>query len=117
MSLKSVILFAFLLTLVQCKNIIQGLVEVDGSVRNVYNLRTEAYAIPFIKRDHDIHYDITREYGPISNELIKGIAIRELGDGSSEAALTAGGVGYKFVDIHLESERGSGYKYSIEIFA
>lgn len=83
-----------------------------GLVRKVYDKMTEAHAIPLIKREEEINY----EY-PSGDQKIKGIAIKDLDNGKAEASIVRGGIGFNFVTIKLKSERGSGYKYFIEVFA
>lgn len=95
------------------KSVIVGQVyDHSGVLRKVYEKTVETSAIPLIKREQEVFF----EY-PTQGMVIKGIAIKDLDNGLAEASINRGGIGFNFVNIKLKSERSSGYKYLIEIYA
>lgn len=58
-------------------------------------------------------YEVPEVYG---NEKIKGIVITDLDNGLAQPSITLGGLGFKFVNIKIKSERGSGFNFVIEIY-
>lgn len=101
------------IALVASKSVIVGQIsDYSGVVRKVYEKQVEASGIPFIKREEEVYF----EYA-VGDQKIKGIAIKDLENGLAEASINRGGLGLSFVNIKLKSERGSGYKYLIEIYA
>ncbi|KAJ8708654.1 hypothetical protein PYW08_010036 [Mythimna loreyi] len=107
------IVSAVLVVLVESNSVFVGHVyDQTGLVRKVYDKMVESTAIPFIKREEEVFF----EY-PAGDQKIKGIAIKDLTESKAEASITRGGLGFGFVNIKLKSERGSGLKYLIEIFA
>ncbi|XP_013188599.1 uncharacterized protein LOC106133423 [Amyelois transitella] len=111
MSLK-VLIFLAVLTLVHCKSVLVGQVYDNGGVVKVYDKTVEASAIPLIKREEEVYF----EY-PTRDRKIKGVAIKDLDNGLAEPSINRGGLGFDFVNIKLKSERGSGYRFLIEIYA
>uniref|UniRef100_A0A1E1WPV4 Uncharacterized protein n=1 Tax=Pectinophora gossypiella TaxID=13191 RepID=A0A1E1WPV4_PECGO len=109
---KILILLA-LIAVVYGKSVIVGQTyDHSGIVRKVYEKSLEKNAIPLVKREEEVFF----EY-PIGDQKIKGIAIKDLENGLAEPSITRGGLGFNFVNINLKSERGSGYKFLIEIYA
>lgn len=110
---KEIVILCGVIMLVQSNSVFVGHVyDQTGLVRKVYDKMVESTGIPLIKREEEIYY----EY-PAGDQKIKGIAIKDLTDSKAQASITRGGLGFGFVNIKLKSERGSGYKYLIEIFA
>ncbi|CAG4995032.1 unnamed protein product [Parnassius apollo] len=110
---KTVIILCAILTIVNCKSVIVGQIyDHNGIVRKVHEQIVESSSIPFIKREQEVYF----EY-PVGDQRIKGIAIKDLENGLAEPSITRGGLGFNFVNIKLKSERGSGYKFLIEIYA
>lgn len=110
---KLILLLSASIYVVQSKTVVVGQIyDYNGQVKKVFEKNEEASAIPLIKREKVISY----EY-PLGDQKIKGIAIKDLEEGAAEASITRGGLGFNFVNIKLKSERGSGYKYLIEIYA
>ncbi|CAG9135049.1 unnamed protein product [Plutella xylostella] len=113
MSAKVLAIFVLIFTVVHGKTVVVGQVyDQNGLVRKVYEENVEATGIPLIKRESEVYY----EY-PLGDQKIKGIAIKDLENGLAEPSINRGGLGFNFVNIKLKSERGSGYKYLIEIYA
>ncbi|XP_047996391.1 probable salivary secreted peptide [Leguminivora glycinivorella] len=94
------------------KTVIVGQIYEQGGVRKVYDKTVEASAIPLFVRDEEIKF----EY-PTADMKIKGVAIKDLENGNAQPSITSGGLGFNFVTIKLKSERGSGYRFLIEVFA
>lgn len=112
MFLKLCILCAFV-AIIGAKTVIVGQIsDYNGLVRKVYNNTVEASAIPLVKREQELYY----EY-PVGDQKIKGIAIKDLDNGLAEPSINRGGIGFPFVNIKLKSERGSGFRYLVEIYA
>lgn len=110
---KEIILISAIVALVQSNSVFVGHVyDQTGLVRKVYDKMVESTAIPLIKREEEVFF----EY-PAGDQKIKGIAIKDLAESKAEASITRGGLGFGFVNIKLKSERGSGLKYLIEIYA
>ncbi|KPJ18593.1 hypothetical protein RR48_02829 [Papilio machaon] len=113
MNYKLFLAFVALLSFVNCKSVIVGQIyDHNGIVRKVYDKVIETSGIPLIKREQEVYF----EY-PLGDQKIKGIAIKDLENGLAEPSINRGGLGFNFVNIKLKSERGSGYKYLIEIYA
>ncbi|XP_032521903.2 uncharacterized protein LOC116773536 [Danaus plexippus] len=110
MFVKILILFA-IVSAVCAKSVFVGQVG-EYNARKIYEKTVEAGGIPLIKREQEIYF----EY-PVGDQKIKGIAIRDLDNGLAEPSINRGGIGFPFVNIKLKSERGSGYRYLIEIYA
>ncbi|XP_072937693.1 uncharacterized protein [Epargyreus clarus] len=70
----------------------------------------EYNAIPFMKRVKNFFYS-----SPI-NKPIQGIQALDTMHCKSTANITAGGLGYPFVNIRMKSERGKGLSYDIGIY-
>ncbi|XP_028167140.1 uncharacterized protein LOC114357622 [Ostrinia furnacalis] len=110
---KLLFILSTVLVVANTKSITAGTVfDYNGLVRKVHERIVEATAIPLIKREQEIFY----EY-PLGDQKIKGIAILDMENGLAEPSITRGGIGFNFVNIKLKSERGSGLKYKIDIYA
>lgn len=111
MILKCLILCA-IIGVAYSKTVVVGQIyEQTGFVRKVYEKTVEASAIPLFKREEEVYF----EY-PLGDQKIKGVAIKDLENGLAEPSITRGGLGFNFVNIKLKSQRGSGYKFLIEIY-
>lgn len=109
---KALILFC-VIAAVQSKSVIVGQTyDYNGIVKKVYEKVVESSAIPLIKRVEEVYFEF-----PQPDQKIKGIAIKDLENGLAEPSINRGGLGLNFVNIKLKSERGSGFKYIIEIYA
>lgn len=111
MFLRTLLISSFI-SLALAKSVIVGDVSEYKGVRRVYEKTMEATGIPLIKREQEVYF----EY-PVGDQKIKGIAIQDLDNGLAEPSITRGGIGFPFVNIKLKSERGSGYKFLIGIYA
>ncbi|CAF4769997.1 unnamed protein product [Pieris macdunnoughi] len=109
MSSKLLILFCGLIVSVHCTSVVVGRTH---DVHKVYEAEYEANSIPFFKRSQEVSI----EY-PVGDQKIKGIAIIDLQNGKAEPSITSGGIGFGFAKIKLKSERGSGYKFRLEVYA
>lgn len=110
---KVLLLLSASVCLVYTKTIVVGQIyDHTGQIRKVYEKNLEKSAIPLVKREEEVLF----EY-PVGDQKIKGIAIKDLEEAGAQPAITRGGLGFNFVNIKLKSERGSGYKYLIEIYA
>ncbi|XP_004923446.1 uncharacterized protein LOC101746322 [Bombyx mori] len=86
--------------------------DYNNVVRKVHEQSVEANAIPLFKRVQEVFFEF-----PQPEQKIKGIAIKDLENGLAEPSITRGGLGFNFVNIKLKSDRGSGFKFVIEIYA
>ncbi|KAL0811016.1 hypothetical protein ABMA28_010300 [Loxostege sticticalis] len=112
MSPKYFFIFCAVLTVAQSKSVFVGLVnEASGHVRLAGSKVVQRNAIPLYKRTDEEIFQIE------GNNIIKGIAIKDMDNGLAEPSISLGGLGYNFVHIKLKSERGSGYNFQIEIYA
>ncbi|CAH2058257.1 unnamed protein product, partial [Iphiclides podalirius] len=113
MEYKVILAVAALVAVASGKSVFVGQIyDHSGVVRKVYEKAVEASAIPLIKREQEVYF----EY-PLGDQKIKGIAIKDLENGLADASINRGGLGFNFVNVKLKSERGSGFKYLIEIYA
>ncbi|CAH0403424.1 unnamed protein product [Chilo suppressalis] len=111
--LKLLTIFSALMAITYAKSVIVGQIyDYNGVVRKVYEKTVETSGIPLIKREQEVYF----EYA-IGDQKIKGIAIKDLDNGLAEPSITRGGLGFNFANIKLKSERGSGYRFLIEIYA
>lgn len=76
----------------------------------IYQETHEKYAIPLVVRDETV---IVKTLG---NEIIKAVMVSDL-KGGGRSYLVDGGIGRKNVTIKLKSERGSGYKFLVQVYA
>ncbi|CAG9568680.1 unnamed protein product [Danaus chrysippus] len=106
-----ILLISATISAVYTKSVIVGQVG-EYNARKIYEKTIEATGIPFIKREEEVYF----EY-PVGDQKIKGIAIRDLDNGLAEPSINRGGIGFPFVNIKLKSERGSGYRFLVEIYA
>lgn len=107
------LIISALICYIHCKTVIVGQIhDYGGQVKKVYEKEISATGIPFIKREEEIFF----EY-PHGDQKIKGIAIKDLENGLAEPSINRGGLGFNFANVKVKSERGSGYKYLIEIYA
>ncbi|CAG4971984.1 unnamed protein product [Parnassius apollo] len=65
---------------------------------------------PFKKRVKEVFYSDP------AMQIIRGIVARDVEQSEASATITAGGVGFSFVNLRLKSGRGSGLNYQIEIY-
>lgn len=113
MSLKVFIILCFVFATVHSTTVIVGQVyDPQGLVKKVYEKTAEKSSFPFIVKEEEIYF----EY-PNPGQKIKGIAIKDLDNGLAQPSITRGGLGFNFVNIKLKSERGSGYRFLIELYA
>uniref|UniRef100_A0A2A4JWT1 Uncharacterized protein n=1 Tax=Heliothis virescens TaxID=7102 RepID=A0A2A4JWT1_HELVI len=80
------------------------------NTRLVWQQKAEYWGIPFKKRVKEVFYSDPGQ------QIIKGVIARDIDHSAASAAVTAGGVGFSFVNLRLKSERGSGLNYQIEIY-
>lgn len=100
------------MVLASCKTVIVGnIYDHTGAIKKVYEKQIESVAIPLLKREEEVTFEYPGE------QKIRGIAIKDLEEGNAEPSITRGGLSFDFVTIKLKSERGSGLKYLIEIYA
>ncbi|KAJ8722728.1 hypothetical protein PYW07_003908 [Mythimna separata] len=78
--------------------------------RLIWQQKAEYMGIPFKKRVKEVFY------ADPGQQVIKGVIARDLDHTTGTATVTAGGVGFSFVNIRLKSERGSGLNYFIELY-
>ncbi|KAG6440923.1 hypothetical protein O3G_MSEX001582 [Manduca sexta] len=110
--LKLIILFCVFTTVYSRSVIVGQTYDYNGLVKKVFEKEVELASIPLIKRTQEISFELAG-----TEQKIKGIAIKDLENGLSVASINRGGLGFNFVNIKLKSERGSGFKYLIEIYA
>ncbi|XP_026762875.2 uncharacterized protein LOC113521528 [Galleria mellonella] len=112
MFLKILYVFTAFLCVAHAKSVMVGHVYSQGGINKVYEKTVETTGIPLIKRVEEVYF----EY-PLGDQRIKGIAIKDLDNGLAEPSINRGGLGFNFVNIKLKSERGSGFRFLIEIYA
>ena len=76
----------------------------------IYHETHYKYAMPFMVRDEDF------TVSGVDNEIIESVVVNDL-DGTGLSYIKDGGIGHHNVTIHLESKRGNGYKFLIEVYA
>ncbi|KAJ8707276.1 hypothetical protein PYW08_011410 [Mythimna loreyi] len=84
--------------------------NVSNKVILANHTKVEYNAIPFMKRVKYFFYTQT------DNRLIQGIQALDTLHSKSSINITAGGVGYSYVNLRLKSERGRGLNYDIGIY-
>ncbi|KAM3956353.1 uncharacterized protein ACR2FA_009692 [Aphomia sociella] len=82
---------------------------INGELAYVEHVKLPS--IPLKTRTKNVFYS-----NDTNTKVIKGIAAVDLAKGESTASVTAGGVGFTFVNIRLKSERGEGLDYQVQIF-
>ncbi|KAG6457410.1 hypothetical protein O3G_MSEX010286 [Manduca sexta] len=76
----------------------------------VWHQKAEYAGIPFMKRVKEMFYSDP------SQKIIKGVIARDIDHSESSAIITAGGVGFTYVNLRFKSERGSSLNYEVEIY-
>ncbi|KAL0842065.1 hypothetical protein ABMA28_014260 [Loxostege sticticalis] len=87
------------------------IVGTSYNTRLIWQQKLEYMAIPFKKRVKEMFYSDP------GNQIIKCIIARETDKTNANGIITAGGVGFPFVNIRFKSERGSGLYYQVEIYS
>ncbi|KPJ19462.1 hypothetical protein RR48_11089 [Papilio machaon] len=77
----------------------------------VYHTAVRYPAIPYKRRVENIFYSNQDQ------KKIKSILVYDNLHSEASASVTAGGVGYSFVNIRLKSEKGRNVDYDIGIYA
>ncbi|XP_047038350.1 uncharacterized protein LOC124643405 [Helicoverpa zea] len=103
-----IILTVCLLVAVYADHLIVG--NVSNRVVLANQTKVEYNAIPFMKRVKYFFYSQT------DNRLIQGIQALDTLHSKASINITAGGVGYSYVNLRLKSERGRGLSYDIGIY-
>ncbi|CAB3241552.1 unnamed protein product [Arctia plantaginis] len=93
---------------VNCEHLIVG--NVANRVTLAHHTTASYRAIPFVKRVKYYFYSIP------DNKLIQGIQALDNLHSKASMNITAGGVGYSYVNLRMKSERGSGLEYDIGIY-
>lgn len=70
----------------------------------------ERYSIPLMRRNDDVK--VTAQ----DRERIRAIIVSDL-NGNGKSFIIEGGIGSQSVTIRLESNRGEGYKFLVEVYA
>ncbi|CAG9792498.1 unnamed protein product [Diatraea saccharalis] len=111
MYFKYLTLLCAVIAIVHSKTIILGqIIDHSGIVKMFEQRVVERNSIPFFKRT-----DEEKFYTP--GQTIRGIAMKDIENGLAEPSVTSGGLGFDYATIKLKSERGSGYKFILEIYA
>ncbi|XP_013196662.1 probable salivary secreted peptide [Amyelois transitella] len=97
-----------LVSVVESKDLIVG---TNLSNRLIWQHKVEYNSIPLKKRVKE------EFFSDPGQQIIKGIIARDLDHTDSSATITAGGVGYSYVNLRFKSERGSGLNYQVEVYA
>ncbi|KAJ0170341.1 hypothetical protein K1T71_014269 [Dendrolimus kikuchii] len=108
--MKYLIFFCVLFALwqVDAKHLVVG--NVSNRVQLANHTTITYNAIPFMKR---VKYFF---YSQLDNRKIQGIQALDNYYSQSSINITAGGVGYPFVNLRMKSERGRGMSYDIGIY-
>ncbi|CAD0196780.1 unnamed protein product [Chrysodeixis includens] len=77
----------------------------------IWQQKMEYMGIPFKKRVKEAFFS-----DPGLN-VIKAVVARDLDHTQASATITAGGVGFTFVNLRFKSERGSGLNYAVELYS
>ncbi|KPI98677.1 hypothetical protein RR46_04650 [Papilio xuthus] len=77
----------------------------------IYHTAARYPAIPYKRRVENIFYSNQDQ------KKIKSILVYDNLHSEASASVTAGGVGYSFVNIRLKSEKGRNVDYDIGIYA
>lgn len=107
-----IIVLCALFAIVHSKSVIVGQVYEQNGVRKVFEQTVESAAVPLFKRDQEVYF----EY-PMTNIQIKGIALKDLDNGNAEPSINRGGLGFNYANLKFKSERGSGMRFLVEIYA
>ncbi|KPI96788.1 hypothetical protein RR46_04913 [Papilio xuthus] len=109
--MRSIILLSYVILL--CLSTCYGRDLVLGTTLNtrlVWQQKAEYMGIPFRKRVKEVFYSDP------AMQVIRAVVARDLDHTEGLATVTAGGIGFSFVNVRLKSERGSGLNYQIEIY-
>ncbi|KAM3966997.1 uncharacterized protein ACR2FA_011880 [Aphomia sociella] len=109
MIFKSFIFFLLVsITTVYCEHLIMG----DVNNRQlIYHTTAQYDAFPFMKRVKTVFYSNTEQ------KVIKSILVYDNMYSKATASITAGGIGYTYVNLRLKSERGRGLDYDIGLYS
>ncbi|XP_026762873.2 uncharacterized protein LOC113521526 [Galleria mellonella] len=109
MDLKIFILCT-LTQLVHTKSVNLGVVNDHEGVRKVYEGVIKASGTLLLKTVKTMAFEYP------GDEKIRGIAVKDLDNGAAQPAINRGGLGYNFVNLKFKSERGSGFRFLVEIY-
>ncbi|CAH4029561.1 unnamed protein product [Pieris brassicae] len=94
--------------LVSCTHLVVG--NVADRVILAHHEDFEYNAMPFFKRVKSFFYSSP------TNKPIRGIQALDNDHSKASVNITAGGIGYPFVNLRIKSERGSRLSYDIGIY-
>ncbi|XP_053612445.1 uncharacterized protein LOC128676383 [Plodia interpunctella] len=106
----ALVLAVCLLTFVcisECKDLIIG---ATFNNRLIWQHKVEYNAIPLKKRVKE------EFYADPGQKTIKGIIARDMDHTRATSTVTAGGVGFSYVNLRFKSERGSALNYRVEVY-
>ncbi|CAH2242239.1 jg25172 [Pararge aegeria aegeria] len=83
----------------------------NGKVKKIYDTTIDHEGIPLYQREEMLYF-LTA-----GDQKIKGIVIKDIGNGLTTPSIIKGGVGYGFVRIDVKSELGGGYNFQLQIYA
>ncbi|KAI8435007.1 hypothetical protein MSG28_003445 [Choristoneura fumiferana] len=80
------------------------------SNRLVWRIKANHLPFPFRKRVKEYFYSSPDQ------QLIRGIVVIDLDRSEAVPSITAGGIGFPYVNIKLKSARGTGLNYQLEVY-
>ncbi|KAL0881766.1 hypothetical protein ABMA27_001550 [Loxostege sticticalis] len=102
------IVFLSMVWLVRCEHLILG----DANKKTlIHHTVAQYHAIPFTKRVKEVFFSSPDQ------RVINSILVYDNLHSLASATVTAGGVGYTYVNIRMKSERGKGLDYDIGIYS
>ncbi|XP_075988444.1 uncharacterized protein LOC142984591 [Anticarsia gemmatalis] len=106
--MKTIFLLVSVLVVVHANHLVIG--NVSNRVTLANHTVIEYNAIPFVKRVKQYFYSQPDQ------RLIQGIQALDNLHSKASMNITAGGIGYSFVNLRMKSERGRGLSYDVGIY-
>ncbi|CAH2040622.1 unnamed protein product, partial [Iphiclides podalirius] len=107
MKIHAIVFLVACFMLCECEHLIIG----DSSNKDmVYHTAARFTAIPYKRRIENVFYSNPEQ------KKIKSILVYDNLHSDATASVTAGGIGYTFVNIRLKSEKGTRIDYDIGVY-
>ncbi|PZC78605.1 uncharacterized protein LOC124634512 [Helicoverpa zea] len=107
MKIQVLVFVVCLFVAATCDHLILG--NTNNNQNMIHHTTAHYTAIPFIKRVKNVFYS--------GHSVINSIMAYDNKHTNATAAVTAGGIGYTYVNLRLKSERGKELDYDIGIYA
>ncbi|KAG6441230.1 hypothetical protein O3G_MSEX001755 [Manduca sexta] len=110
--MRFLVIFCLLLAIITTvvgEHLIMG--DTNSNRQLIHHTMAQYHAIPMMKRVKNVFYNNQEQ------RIIGSIMAYDNLNSKASATVTAGGIGFSYVNIRLKSERGKGLDYDIGIYS